>query len=141
MARDAGYATIISHRSGETEDTTIADLAVGTAAGQIKTGSASRTDRVVQVQPAAAHRRGARRAARASPAASAIRALAAALDRVTMHTLVLLRHGESTWNQENRFTGWTDVDLSERGRDGSARGRPSAAAKAATSSTSPTRRS
>jgi enolase len=46
MARDAGYGTIISHRSGETEDTTIADLAVGTAAGQIKTGSASRTDRV-----------------------------------------------------------------------------------------------
>jgi enolase len=46
MARDARYATIISHRSGETEDTTIADLAVGTAAGQIKTGSASRTDRV-----------------------------------------------------------------------------------------------
>jgi len=33
-----------------------------------------------------------------------------------MHTLVLLRHGESTWNQENRFTGWTDVDLSKRGR-------------------------
>src|SRR5579862_3993262 len=33
-----------------------------------------------------------------------------------MHKLVLLRHGESTWNQENRFTGWTDVDLSERGR-------------------------
>ena len=46
MARDAGYATIISHRSGETEDTTIADLAVGVGAGQIKTGSASRTDRV-----------------------------------------------------------------------------------------------
>ena len=46
MARDAGYATIVSHRSGETEDTTIADLAVGTGAGQIKTGSASRTDRV-----------------------------------------------------------------------------------------------
>ena len=46
MAREARYATIISHRSGETEDTTIADLAVGTAAGQIKTGSASRTDRV-----------------------------------------------------------------------------------------------
>ncbi len=45
MAADAGYATIISHRSGETEDSTIADLAVGTAAGQIKTGSASRTDR------------------------------------------------------------------------------------------------
>ena len=46
MAAQAHYATIISHRSGETEDTTIADLAVGTAAGQIKTGSASRTDRV-----------------------------------------------------------------------------------------------
>jgi enolase len=46
MASDAGYASIISHRSGETEDTTIADLAVGTAAGQIKTGSARRTDRV-----------------------------------------------------------------------------------------------
>jgi enolase len=46
LARNAGYSTIISHRSGETEDATIADLAVGTAAGQIKTGSASRTDRV-----------------------------------------------------------------------------------------------
>jgi enolase len=46
MASEAGYASIISHRSGETEDSTIADLAVGTAAGQIKTGSASRTDRV-----------------------------------------------------------------------------------------------
>ena len=46
MARAAGYTTVISHRSGETEDSTIADLAVGTAAGQIKTGSASRTDRV-----------------------------------------------------------------------------------------------
>ncbi len=45
LARKAGYATIISHRSGETEDATIADLAVGTAAGQIKTGSGSRTDR------------------------------------------------------------------------------------------------
>jgi enolase len=45
VARDAAYRTIISHRSGETEDTTIADLAVATAAGQIKTGSASRTDR------------------------------------------------------------------------------------------------
>ena len=45
MAQRAGYATIMSHRSGETEDSTIADMAVGTAAGQIKTGSASRTDR------------------------------------------------------------------------------------------------
>jgi enolase len=46
LASKAGYASIVSHRSGETEDSTIADLAVGTAAGQIKTGSASRTDRV-----------------------------------------------------------------------------------------------
>ena len=48
LARDAGYAAVISHRSGETEDTTIADLAVGTGAGQIKTGSASRSDRVAK---------------------------------------------------------------------------------------------
>jgi enolase len=48
MARDAGYATVISHRSGETEDTTIADLAVGSSAGQIKTGSLSRSDRVAK---------------------------------------------------------------------------------------------
>jgi enolase len=48
MARDAGYASVISHRSGETEDTTIADLAVATDAGQIKTGSASRTDRIAK---------------------------------------------------------------------------------------------
>ncbi len=48
MARDANYGTIISHRSGETEDTTIADLAVATNAGQIKTGSASRSDRVAK---------------------------------------------------------------------------------------------
>ena len=48
MARASKYATVISHRSGETEDTTIADVAVGTAAGQIKTGSASRSDRVAK---------------------------------------------------------------------------------------------
>ena len=48
LARDASYASVISHRSGETEDTTIADLAVATNAGQIKTGSASRTDRVAK---------------------------------------------------------------------------------------------
>ena len=48
MASKAGYASVISHRSGETEDSTIADLAVGTAAGQIKTGSASRSDRTAK---------------------------------------------------------------------------------------------
>lgn len=48
MAQQAGFATVISHRSGETEDTSIADLAVGTASGQIKTGSACRSDRVAK---------------------------------------------------------------------------------------------
>lgn len=48
MAHDAGYTAVISHRSGETEDTTIADLAVATAAGQIKTGSLCRSDRVAK---------------------------------------------------------------------------------------------
>ena len=48
MAKDAGYTAVISHRSGETEDTIIADLAVATAAGQIKTGSLCRTDRVAK---------------------------------------------------------------------------------------------
>jgi enolase len=48
MAREAGYSAVISHRSGETEDTTIADLAVATGAGQIKTGSLCRTDRVAK---------------------------------------------------------------------------------------------
>ncbi|WP_419148766.1 phosphopyruvate hydratase [Pseudoalteromonas 'SMAR'] len=48
MAQDAGFTAVISHRSGETEDATIADLAVGTAAGQIKTGSLCRSDRVAK---------------------------------------------------------------------------------------------
>ena len=47
-AKEAGYSTVISHRSGETEDTTIADIAVATNAGQIKTGSLSRTDRIAK---------------------------------------------------------------------------------------------
>ena len=48
MAANAGYTAVVSHRSGETEDAFIADLAVATGAGQIKTGSASRTDRVAK---------------------------------------------------------------------------------------------
>jgi enolase len=48
MAHRNGYSTIISHRSGETEDTTIADIAVATNSGQIKTGSLSRTDRTAK---------------------------------------------------------------------------------------------
>ena len=48
MATRAGYTTIISHRSGETEDSLIADIAVGANAGQIKTGSLSRSDRIAK---------------------------------------------------------------------------------------------
>ena len=48
VAKQAGYTNIVSHRSGESEDTTIADLAVGAGVGQIKTGSLSRTDRVAK---------------------------------------------------------------------------------------------
>jgi enolase len=48
MAREAGFASVVSHRSGETEDTSIADLAVGTGCGQIKSGSVSRSDRVAK---------------------------------------------------------------------------------------------
>ena len=48
LAHKAGYSAIISHRSGETEDTTIADLAVALNTGMIKTGSASRTDRIAK---------------------------------------------------------------------------------------------
>jgi enolase len=48
LARDAGYSSVVSHRSGETEDTTIADIAVATCAGQIKTGSLSRSDRIAK---------------------------------------------------------------------------------------------
>ena len=143
----AWRATRATRRSSRTDrarprTATIADLAVGTAAGQIKTGSASRTRSRLQVQPAAADRRGARRSGRYAGRSRDPTAGVADRDerRVMMLRVVLLRHGESTWNQENRFTGWTDVDLTERGRRRGARGRPAADAKAATCSTSPTRR-
>ena len=48
MAKEAGYTAVVSHRSGETEDATIADLAVALNTGQIKTGSASRSDRIAK---------------------------------------------------------------------------------------------
>ena len=48
MAKEAGYTAVVSHRSGETEDTTISDLVVAVNAGQIKTGAPSRTDRVAK---------------------------------------------------------------------------------------------
>ena len=56
MAKRAGYACIVSHRSGETEDTTIADIAVATNAGQIKTGAPCRSGPHRQVQPAHPYR-------------------------------------------------------------------------------------
>src|SRR4029079_18953636 len=67
-----------------------------------------------RVQPAAAYRR---RARWSREVRGEIRAQGTAV----MPTLVLLRHGESIWNKENRFTGWTDVDLTETGRDEAAR--------------------
>ena len=57
MAKRAGYTAVISHRSGETEDATIADIAVATNAGQIKTGAMSRTDRVAKYNQLTSHRR------------------------------------------------------------------------------------
>ena len=48
VAQESGYSSVVSHRSGESEDTTIADLSVGAGVGQIKTGSLSRTDRVAK---------------------------------------------------------------------------------------------
>ena len=57
MAADAGYSAVVSHRSGETEDTTIADIAVGSGAGQIKTGSLSRSDRVAKYNRLLKHER------------------------------------------------------------------------------------
>jgi enolase len=64
MAQDAGFTAVISHRSGETEDTTIADLAVGTSAGQIKTGSLCRSDRVAKYNRLLVIEAAARRACR-----------------------------------------------------------------------------
>ena len=61
LAMRNGYSVVISHRSGETEDTTIADIAVATNAGQIKTGSLCRSDRIAKYNPAVAYRGSPRR--------------------------------------------------------------------------------
>ncbi len=61
LAQRSGYTAMLSHRSGETEDTTIADLVVATNSGQIKAGAPARSERVAKYKPAAAHRGGARR--------------------------------------------------------------------------------
>ena len=57
MAKEAGYTAVVSHRSGETEDSTIADIAAATNAGQIKTGSLSRTDRIAKYNQLLLYRR------------------------------------------------------------------------------------
>ena len=77
MAHKAGYTAVMSHRSGETEDSTIADLAVATNCGQIKTGSLARSDRTGEIQPAAAHRGGTRRRRPNMPGGAALKALSA----------------------------------------------------------------
>ena len=113
MAATRGYTSVISHRSGETEDHFIADLAVGhqrrpdqDRLGEphaIASPSTTSCCASKKSSAAAAATRAARRSRSASPNSHA--------------KLVLLRHGESTWNKENRFTGWTDVDLSDKGRE------------------------
>ena len=121
----AGYASVISHRSGETEDTTIADLAVGTARrpDQDRLGQPHRSRRANTTSCCASKRSSAsppRYAGHAPRVKQLGRPVTPCID------VVLLRHGESTWNKENRFTGWTDVDLSEQGPRGSARRRAAA---------------
>ena len=84
MAQSAGYTAVISHRSGETEDATIADIAVATNAGQIKTGSLSPLRPAREVQPTHPHRGGAGRPSRVMPArASCARALGRSLRQKT----------------------------------------------------------
>ena len=112
MACKAGYTCVISHRSGETEDAFIADLAVATGAGQIKTGSASRTDRIASTTSCCGSKKNSARA-RSYAGQKGI----PPGECMAVSKLVLVRHGESNWNKENRFTGWTDVDLSEKGRE------------------------
>ena len=123
IAHRAGYACVMSHRSGETEDATIADLAVATNCGQIKTGSLSRSDRMAKYNQLLRIED----ELGANCALPRARRVAAHGGSLSMHKLVLLRHGESVWNQENRFTGWTDVDLTAQGRRRGARRRAAAA--------------
>ena len=65
----------------------------------------------------------------AAALATAVLTELAATTKQCMHKIVLLRHGESTWNQENRFTGWTDVGLTDKGSRRRGRGRPAAEAR------------
>ena len=115
MARDAGYAHdhLAPLRRDRRHDDRRPRRRHGGRSDQDRIGQPHRSR--LQVQPAAAHRRGAR--ARGAIRGPERHQRSGRLPDDAMHKLVLLRHGESTWNKENRFTGWTDVDLSERGRD------------------------
>merc|ERR1719394_751066 len=109
MSQEAGWGVMVSHRSGETEDTFIADLVVGLCTGQIKTGAPCRSERLAKYNQilrieeelgakaryAGAHFRNPKGAPR--------------------YKLVMVRHGESAWNQENKFCGWFDADLAPSG--------------------------
>ncbi|KAH8053556.1 phosphopyruvate hydratase [Aureococcus anophagefferens] len=99
LAKSSGWGIMCSHRSGETEDTSIADLAVGLSCGQIKTGAPCRSDRTAKPSPGAAPP-----PPRPPPAAAA-----------PFGKLILMRHGESEWNKKNLFTGWVDVALTPDG--------------------------
>ncbi len=127
MAAEANYTAVVSHRSGETEDAVHRGPGGGhqRRTDQDRLGQPHRPHR--EVQPVAAHRGRARRGGgvrrQESPATDGVIAHGAGRERLPhhflrfiMHKLVLIRHGESDWNKENRFTGWTDVDLSEKGR-------------------------
>ena len=126
MARDADYATVISHRSGETEDSTIADLAVGTSAGQIKTGSASRSDRVAKYNQLLRieeelGERGALRGPGSDPAAGA----ASRLDTRDCHVTARIASPRREHVEQGEPVHRMDRRRSERqGPRGGARGRP-----------------
>ena len=128
MAAGAGYTAVVSHRSGETQDPFIADLVVATGAGQIKTGSASRTDRIAK-----------RISCCGSKSALGAPAQFPGKEGVPpMRRLVLVRHGESLWNKENRFTGMDRRRVIGEGPRRGAR-RRKVYAKADSPSTPPTR--
>ncbi len=103
MAHRAGYTTVISHRSGETEDSTIADIAVGTNAMQIKTGSLSRSDRMakynqlLRIEEGAGRRRRLRRPRGLLPPEIEMKALAALLAGLVLALQYPLWFGKGGW--------------------------------------------
>eukprot|EP00928_Gymnodinium_smaydae_P067362 TRINITY_DN5032_c0_g2_i1.p1 TRINITY_DN5032_c0_g2~~TRINITY_DN5032_c0_g2_i1.p1 ORF type:complete len:862 (+),score=181.07 TRINITY_DN5032_c0_g2_i1:242-2587(+) len=110
MCKMSNWGIMTSHRSGETEDTTIADLAVGLCTGQIKTGAPCRSERNAKYNQLLR--------IEAELGSAAVYAGKNWRQPAWMGqgaTLIFSRHGESEWNVANRFTGWVDVDLSTKG--------------------------